>query len=280
MDVGLFLKRWITTTPDELARVAQAAERLGYHSIWLPEHVVVPLEVHSRYRYSADGSWPRRYDTEYAAAMVTLGYLAAITSRIRLGTSVIPMTTRDPLSMAKQAATVDCLSDGRLELGLGAGWMSEEAEVLGQPHDHPVARLDEAVDIMRKAWTTPWFSHDGRFWQIPPIGVHPHPPQGENLPIWIGGTSPAALRLTVRIAAGNILARANPEEVAALRAKLPAHCRIAVNMPFEFDVRDPAECVRELQAAGADLINLTPNETNNAETIVADLERLALALPL
>jgi probable F420-dependent oxidoreductase len=279
-DVGVLLKRWITAAPGDLARIAQAAEQLGYHSIWLPEHVVVPVEVRSRYPYTTDGHWPRTYDTVYAAAMVTLGFLAAVTSRVRLGTAVVPMTTRDPLTMAKQAATVDCLSNGRLELGLGAGWMVEEAVVLGQPMDHRGARLDEAIDIMRKAWSEPSFSHSGRFWQIPPVGVHPHPPQGAGLPIWIGGTSPAALRTTCDRAIGNILHHPTPEEVSALRGQLPARTRIAATIPLDFSARDPVKDAHDLRGAGADLITITPNENTSAETLVADLERFARALSL
>lgn len=276
IEVGVVLPRRLTASPADLALVAQEAESLGYHSLWVTEHIAVPLEIGSRYPYSADGRPAFRYDTEWCEAMVTLGYVAALTRRVRLGTSVIPMFTRDPISLAKQAATVDVLSDGRLELGLGAGWMTEEAEVLGHPHDHRGQRLDEAIEIMRRAWTEPHFQHRGRFWQLPDLGVHPQPPQGAELPIWIGGTSPAALRTTAERARGNIAWLAEPEEVATLRRRLDAlnpRAALAVSMRLEMDRDGVAERAAELGRAGASLLLLVSNE--DAAAVVEDLTAFA-----
>lgn len=272
METGVVLLRPITSSPADLREVAQAAERLGYHSVWLTEHVAVPVVIRSRYPYSPDGRPAFRHDSEWAEAMVALAFVAAVTSQVRLGTAVIPMITRDPLSIAKQAATVDRLSDGRLELGLGAGWLVEEGEVLGHPVDHRGARLDEAIDIMRKAWTEQSFSHQGRFWQIPPVGTHPHPVQAE-LPIWIGGTRPAALRTTAERGIGNIVWLPEPEEVAEMRARLPAGRRVAASMLLDYRRGDPAARARELREAGADLLIVLPR--GGAEDVTTSLERFA-----
>lgn len=273
MDIGVVLMPSLTCSRDDLRTAGAAVERLGYHSAWVTEHVVVPVEIGSRYPYSADGRPAFAPDTPWSEAMVALGFLAAVTDRIRLGTAVVPMTTRDPVSMAKQAATVDTLSGGRLELGLGAGWMIEEAEVLGHPHDHRGARLDEAIDLMRRAWTEPTFSHRGRFWHLPEVGVHPHPPQGAGLPIWIGGTSPAAVRTSRERAVGNILWLAGPGEVAGLRARLGERRRVAVSMWLDFRGAGPAAHAGALRDAGADLLMLAAHRPVHAT--VADLERFA-----
>ena len=273
MDIGVVLMPSLTCSSDDLRTAGAAVERLGYHSVWVTEHVVVPVEIRSRYPYSADGRPAFAPDTPWSEAIVVLGLLAAVTDRIRLGTAVIPMTTRDPVSMAKQAATIDALSGGRLELGLGAGWMIEEAEVLGLPHDHRGARLDEAIDLMRRAWTQPTFSHRGRFWDFPEVGVHPQPPQGADLPIWIGGTSRAAVRTTLERAVGNVLWLAGPAEVADLRSRLGERRRVAVSMWLDFRGGGLAARARALRDAGADLLLLAAPRPVRAT--VADLERFA-----
>lgn len=256
MDTGVVLMRSVTASPGNLTRLARTIEELDLHSIWVTEHMAIPVDIASRYPYSEDGRPAFGPETEWPEAMVALGFVAAVTRRVRLGTAVIPMITRDPISMAKQAATVDALSGGRLELGLGAGWLLEEAEVLGHPHDHRGERLDEAIDIMRRAWTQPTFSHRGRFWQIPSVGVHPHPPQGADLPIWIGGTRPAAIRTSADRATGNLLWMPTPAEVADMRARLPSDRRVAASMPFWYGRGDPAPRARALRDAGADLLLL------------------------
>jgi probable F420-dependent oxidoreductase len=273
MEVGVVMMRATARSAEGLRQVGEACDLLGYHSVWLTEHTVIPVDIGSRYPYSQDGVPPFRHDTQWPEAMVSLGFLAALTRRVRLGTAVIPMTTRDPISLAKQAATVDVLSGGRLELGVGAGWLVEEAEVLGRPHDARGARLDEAIDIMRKAWTQSSFAHEGRFWKIPAVGVHPQPVQGADLPIWIGGTSPAALRTTASRAAGNIVWLGGRDEVAWMRSRLPAGRRVAAAVRLDFRNVDMAARAVEAREAGADRLLLVaprgPSET------VADLERFA-----
>src|SRR5581483_8409010 len=113
-----------------------------------------------------EGEPPFPSDTVWAHATIALTFVAAVTERVKLSTCVIPMLTRDPLSLAKECATLDRLSDGRLELGLGAGWLKEEAELLGHPSDRPTERPAEAVEIMQLAWSQPSFEYSGRFWQF------------------------------------------------------------------------------------------------------------------
>jgi probable F420-dependent oxidoreductase len=274
MDVGVVLQRGFAGSPSELTLAAEAAERLGYHSLWINDHITVPVEIQSRYPYTPDGRPTMRHDTPYSDALVTLGFLAAITTRVRLGTSVLPMITRDPLTLAKQAATVDRLSGGRLELGLGAGWLVEEAEAIGNPHDHRAQRLDEAIDIMRMAWSQSSFEHEGRFWQIRATGVHPQPVQGADVPIWIGGTSPAAFRTTASRAVGNLIWLPEPEQLRWLGGRL-RELRSDLRVGASLRLEDPGvgERAQALREAGADLLLLISPPA--AEQLVVELEQFA-----
>jgi probable F420-dependent oxidoreductase len=245
-----------------LREVALAAEGLGYQSIWSTEHIAIPVEIESRYPFTDDGIPPLRPDTEFFEAMIALGFAAAVTSRVRLGTAVIPLFNRDPLSLAKQAATVDCLSGGRLELGLGAGWLAEEATVLGHPTDKRGKRLDEAIDLLRTAWSAHPVEHHGEFYDIPPLGISPKPIQGADIPIWIGGTSPGALRTTTSRATGNILWTQDLAEIERHVRELKqarADVQIAASVYYDRDYAIAAAHARALVGLGVDRILLSPS---------------------
>jgi probable F420-dependent oxidoreductase len=257
MEIGIVLTRSATPDPAEWVRIAREAERLGCHSVWTNEHIAIPSRIESRYPYTPDGKPSFHIDSAWYDALVALAFLAGVTERIRLGTAVVPLFDRDPLSLAKQAASVDDLSGGRLELGLGAGWLAEEAGLLGHPSDHPGGRLDECIDILRKAWTQRTFEHHGRFWDYPDeVGIHPQPPQGARLPIWIGGESERALRTTAKRAQGNLLWLADPVQVMQFRRRLDelkSGLKLAVSMRLEEHAADKARAIRD---EGADLLLL------------------------
>src|SRR5436309_12693277 len=147
------LPSYIRPSRDTILGVARAAERLGFDSVWTNSHTVVPVSFKPRYPYSEDGlpSWNAK--TPWADAMTTLGFVAAATERVRLGVAVVPLIITDPITLAKQSATVDLLSNGRLELGVGAGWLRAEGQALGHPADHPQARPEETIDGLRPPWT-------------------------------------------------------------------------------------------------------------------------------
>jgi probable F420-dependent oxidoreductase len=261
-ELGVSLLRGFGGDPSLISEISITADRLGYHSVWVNEHIVVPVQISSRYPYTPDGRPHMAADLAYPEAVATLAFVAGITSRIRLATGVIPLFSRDPLSLAKQAATIDVLSGGRLELGLGAGWMVEEAQLLGHPSDHRGERLDEAIEILRKVWSQSTTEHHGRFYSFAPLGVHPQPVHGADVPIWIGGTSPAAIRTTLRHATGNFMWNAAPDAVQSLatlvRQERP-ELRIAVSTPVGLDVELASARIDALFAAGADLAVLVPD---------------------
>jgi probable F420-dependent oxidoreductase len=191
--------------PGAIGALAQAAEQLGFDSVWISDHVVVPEEIRSSYPYSVDGHFPTRPTQAYLEPLSTLGFLAGITQRLRLGIAVLVMPYRHPLLTAKMIATLDNLSGGRIDLGIGAGWMREEFESLGisgDIYEHRGSATDEQLRILKAAWTEDTATFNGRFYQFPRIGAHPHPVQKPHPPIWVGGHTPPALRRTARLGDG------------------------------------------------------------------------------
>jgi probable F420-dependent oxidoreductase len=184
---------------DSLLRFATVADELGYDSCWVSDHIAWPdpAELTSRYPYSADGSFAAPPDTPWIDPLSALTFVAAVTERIHLGTTVIVMGYRPPIQTAKLWASLDVLSNGRAILGVGVGWMLEEFEALGMPHDHRGARADEMLDIYQTLFTEAQPEHEGRFYRFPKLGFEPKPPRG-RIPIWVGGNSAPAYRRTAR----------------------------------------------------------------------------------
>src|SRR3982074_3180260 len=170
-------------TLGELTQITEVAEELGFDGVWPLDHVVVGADLKARY------SW-------VIEPMTLLGYLAARTSRIRLGTSVIVLGMRNPFVVAKQAATLDLLSNGRFTLGLGAGYSEPEFRNVGASAVWSTRgkRLDEAIRLLRHLWSGAQGPFDGQFYRYEEGYFGPPPPQGERLPILIGGSSDGALK--------------------------------------------------------------------------------------
>jgi len=269
------LPSYLRPSRETLLSVARVAERLGFDSVWTNSHTVVPASFKPRYPYSENGvpSWNAK--TDWADAMTTLGFIAAATERVRLGTAVVPLIITDPITLAKQAATVDLLSNGRFELGIGAGWLLEEGRALGHPTDHRQARLAETIEVLRLAWTRPTFRYDGRFVKIPEVGVHPQPPQGERLPLWIGGQGEAVIRIAAEHDAGLFIWLQTPERVAEYGRKLRA---LRPDAPLAACVWTPQEerlwegQVRPMEDAGVDLMVIGRRYDDRQ---VSELERFA-----
>jgi probable F420-dependent oxidoreductase len=208
--------------PVALRDLAQAAEGLGYDAVWVSDHVVVPARIESPYPYSPDGRFRLGPTAPYFEPLTALTYLAGCTRRIRLGTHVLILPYRNPVVMAKEIATLDVLSDGRVDLGIGVGWMREEFEALGYDYfERRGAVTDEQLRLMKRLWSEETPSFEGEFYRFEPLGAHPHPRQRPNPPIWVGGHTRAALRRTARLGDGWLPIGARPpadlppEEVAA-----------------------------------------------------------------
>jgi probable F420-dependent oxidoreductase len=177
-------------TPENVRYVAGRAEALGYHSLWTFQRLLSPV----------DGSWGEMYRS-VQDPLVTLSYAAAITNRARLGVAVINAPFVTPVLLAKQAATVDRLSGGRLDLGLGLGWADEEYLASGVDKDDRGKRLEDFLAALRTLWTDEISHHEGRFYAVPTSRMEPKPIQ-QPPPVLLGGTADVALRRAGRLADG------------------------------------------------------------------------------
>jgi probable F420-dependent oxidoreductase len=181
---------------ETIQKLATKAESLRFSSLFVTDHVVLPASMaRSTYPYSTTGQLPGGAAQDYLEPLVTLGWLARVTSRIRLGTSVLVLPYRHPLLVAKMLATVDRLSGGRVILGAGVGWLREEFEALAAPpFEARGAVTDEYIALMRAAWTTDPVTFDGRYARVRAVHALPKPAQRRGIPIWIGGHTDAAVR--------------------------------------------------------------------------------------
>jgi probable F420-dependent oxidoreductase len=189
--------------PLEVGIPAMAArlEAAGFDSLWVSDHIVLPASIESHYPFAADGraTWPST--TPYVDALIALALMAAATEHATLGTAVLVLPLRHPVIFAKQAASIDVASGGRLQLGVGAGWLREEFDALGVPFEDRGRRLVEWMAIARDCWTgTPAARSSERY--TLPEGVLCLPTPARPIPFLMGGHSPAALRRAGRLAAG------------------------------------------------------------------------------
>jgi probable F420-dependent oxidoreductase len=181
--------------------LARELEEAGADSIWVSDHVVQPARITSRYPFAADGLATWSTETPYIEAMVALALAAAATERVRLGTAVLVLPLRNPVMFAKQAASIDVASRGRLELGLGAGWLEEEFAALNAPFRRRGRQLTEWIEIARECWSGTPSAHSSEDYTLPadtlclPVPAHP-------IPILLGGHSPGAIARAARIADG------------------------------------------------------------------------------
>lgn len=202
--------------PGAAAAFAQAAEAHGFESLWTVEHVVVPSGYESPYPYSADGKMPGREDSPIPDPLIWLAYVAAATRRIRLATGILILPQRNPVVLAKEVATLDHLSGGRVALGIGVGWLAEEFAAIGVPFDERGARTDDHVAALRALWGEAPASHHSRYTDFTDCIVRPRPVNG-SIPIHVGGHSRAAAQRAGRLGDGFFpVSRGSYDELAGL----------------------------------------------------------------
>lgn len=186
---------------DALVRFAQSIEQARYASGWVSDHVCWPAEISSKYPYSADGSFAPDQKMGWLDPIGTQLFVAGVTTTLQLGFTVLILPYRQPVVTAKQLATLDVLSKGRLILGCGVGWMAEEAAILGMPWDHRGERSNEQLELFNRLFTDPTPSYTGRYYQVPPVGFEPKPVQ-KKVPVWVGGNTDAAYQRAGRYGTG------------------------------------------------------------------------------
>jgi probable F420-dependent oxidoreductase len=189
-------------TPEYIETLGWAAEERGFHSIWAAEHVVLFDEYASRYPYAADGRIPAGGDNGVLDPFLALGFVAAATKKIRLGTGICLVPQKNPVYTAKEAATVDWLSNGRLDFGVGIGWLAEEFRALGVPFGNRGARCRAYLEVIRRLWMDPVSEYKGEFYELPPCRQYPKPIQQPHPPIHFGGESDPALRRVADVGQG------------------------------------------------------------------------------
>jgi probable F420-dependent oxidoreductase len=187
--------------PEELVRAAQRAEELGYANLWVAERLLYPLAPRSAYPATPDGSLPAFY--KHALTPIeALTYVASQTRRIGLGTSILLMPLHNPVMVARQIATLDVLSGGRVRLGLGQGWSLDEREAGGGATSQLGARADEYVQVLKTIWTTDPAEFTGQYYTLPKSILQPKPRQQPYPPIYMGAYTPSALARVARLADG------------------------------------------------------------------------------
>jgi len=187
--------------PEAIRRAAQQAEALGYDDVWVNDHLAVP----------ADAPYPP--SPSFYEPVITLTWAAAATERVRLGTSVLVLPLRHPVHLAKELATLDLLSGGRLILGAGVGWLEGEFQALGVPATERGARTDESIELLRRCWHDDPIDYQGRKVPTRMEKIRTLPQPGRRIPIWIGGISAQAVDRAARLGDGWHAIRLSPEEL-------------------------------------------------------------------
>jgi probable F420-dependent oxidoreductase len=255
-----------------IERAASTAEELGFDDAWVSDHLIVP----------ADQSYPspHLYDP-----LMALAFAAAVTERIGLGTSVLVATQyTSPLAVANSLASLDHMSAGRLTVGAGIGWSRAEYEALGAPFSQRGRRLEEIIDLWRTAWRDDPASHEGEFYPFRNVRLLPKP--AHEIPIWLGGTSDAAIQRAARLAEGyhgiGVEPKDAPDLVKRIRA-LRDDEAFTISLRVPWDSRTDDDTVRsqrdEYAAAGIQHVLYAP-ERGNVDAWVAGMEQLAGQLDL
>lgn len=226
MKFGLAFGSSIAVEGADAIALCQRAEALGFESVWGGEHVIRPVEIESTYPYTRDGVAPGDHDSPVPDPLVWLAYVAASAPSLRLGTCILIVPQRNPLVLAKELATLDRMSGGRVELGIGVGWMKEEFEALGIPWARRGARTDEYLAAMQALWAGPAASMRGEFVGFDSVTSSPRPVHG-RIPILVGGDSDAAIRRAVRLGDGYFPGATDPEALAARVRTLDDACKAA-----------------------------------------------------
>ena len=261
MKFGLAFASSIATEHARALELCQRAEAAGFESLWGGEHVILPSSIDSKYPYTADGKIPADPETPIPDPLIWLAFAAAAAPSMRLGTCILIVPQRNPLVLAKELATLDRLSGGRVELGLGVGWMREEFDALGVPWERRGARNDEYIEAMRALWAGPHAEFHGDFVDFAPVTCSPRPIQ-DHIPVLVGGDSEAAIARAVRLADGYFPGEGDAEQLRGLVDRVRRGAEeagrdpdtIGINAMFGAHMRDPNAGVELLREIGVDRI--------------------------
>ena len=261
MKVGLAFASSISTDGASALALCQRAEAAGFESVWGGEHVIMPDSIVSKYPYTPDGKIPAEPETPIPDPLIWLAFAAAAAPTLRLGTCILIVPQRNPLILAKELATLDQLSGGRVELGLGVGWMREEFDALGVPWEKRGARNDEYIEAMRALWQGPHAEYHGNFVDFEPATCSPRPVNG-SIPVIVGGDSDAAISRAVRIADGYFPGEGDITQLGALLNRVRQAAEDAGRDPasiefsaiFGSQMANPVQGIEEMASIGVNRV--------------------------
>jgi probable F420-dependent oxidoreductase len=254
--------RFRAIPPSQYLDVARAGEAAGFDHISVPDNVIYPESISAPYPYSEDGRRIWDADTPSMDPWVVIPAMAAVTSRIRFFTNVLKLAIREPILVAKTLSSAACLSGGRVGLGVGLSWMPEEFRYLHQDMQSRGARVDEAIEVIRALLAGGMVEYHGRYYDFDRLQISPTPPA--QVPIYVGGTTPAALRRAARLGDGWLSMIHEPDELRELIGQLFAERETAGRPRAGFEVKvlwpGPLDLdqVRELEDLGATDVLVTP----------------------
>ena len=220
----------------QMVGVATLAEHSGFESVWTFEHVIVPEDYVSKYPYDASGKMGAAPDTTFVDPLIALSAIAAATQTLRLGTGVNILSQANPLYIAKQAASLDFVSNGRFMLGVGIGWLREEFEALGVPFERRGARFDDYVQALKKVWSGETVEHNSEFIQWSGFKSYPLPVQKPHLPIITGGAAGKIFERTAAHANGWFAPMNDPKALSDALGELASACDRLGRDPSEIEI--------------------------------------------
>ena len=227
MQFGFYLpNHGPTARPEPLKSIAQLGDKLGYYCMVAGDHILVPKQIESPYPYTVGGEFHGAGSGEYFEQLTLLTYLAGVTENIRLVPSVMIVPYRPPLLAAKILATLDVLSQGRLTLGVGVGWMKEEFDAVGRPWDRRGSRADETLEVFEALFEEGLSTYHGTWTEFRDIGFSPKP-VNNHIPVWVGGHSSAAFKRTAKFGDAFHSAFAHPDLLSRQWAAVETECEIA-----------------------------------------------------
>ena len=261
--------------------VARRAEELGFASLWLPEHSILPVDSGTPWPGSADGKIPKVY-ADIVDPFVALGRASAVTTTLKLGTGICLVPERNPLLLAKEVATIDMYSKGRFQFGIGAGWLREETDIMGGDFAHRWAQTREAILAMKQLWTTVESEYHGKYYDFPPVYSFPGPAQRPHPPVLLGGMAKNVFKRVVEYGDGWMPNRVTPEDVKKGRAKLDELADAAGRDPRSIQItvfgqQADRDLLKTLEEAGADSVAVRL-ETATEEEALNSLEKMAEAV--
>jgi probable F420-dependent oxidoreductase len=276
MDIGISARA--SSNSLDPAQLAKRAEDLGFESFWLPEHPILPVHTTSRYGGTPDGSIPPSM-ADMADPLVGLSRASAVTSTIKLGTSISLVPEHNPIMQAKQIATLDHFSGGRFLFGIGAGWLKEETEIMGGNFEHRWGQTREAILAMKELWTKDEAEFHGRYYDFPAVKSSPKPAHKPHPPVFLGGYAANVFKRVVAWGDGWMPVRVTEEQVKAGRATLDELAEAAGRDPDSIqlivcNITPDKDLVRRYEDAGATRVTI-PLPLDSGEGSLSEMERIA-----